>query len=66
MDLVRRGGFIDMGLSPSVGSYLSLNSVQFKQSRGRSALPFPGAIILQSAYLEISQGPQLPALGQRG
>jgi len=63
MDLVRRGGFIDMGLSPSVGSYLSLNSVRFKQS---SALPFPGAVILQSAYLEISQGPQLPALGQRG
>jgi len=39
MDLVRRGGFIDTRLSPSVGSYLSLNSVRFNQSRGGSALP---------------------------
>lgn len=31
-----------------------------------NALPFPGAVSLQSAYLEISQGPQLQALGQRG
>lgn len=38
MDLVRRGGFIDTGLSPGVASYLSLNSARFKRGRGPSAL----------------------------
>lgn len=31
-----------------------------------AALPFPDAASLQSAHPEISQGLQLPALGQRG
>lgn len=55
MDLVRRGGFIDTVLSPSVGSYLSLNSARFKRGRG-PVCPPPLLLVLNARILKSHKG----------